>query len=172
MIARDVELLDRRLHELNERTVGELGLAACAFGLALASTQLRRDLAVPLLVGALALTALGLTAFVRRRLLVEDAAADRDTYELDAVRRYARRMARPEQRRVQAAQIRRVLAAQRFGVNRAQLRRLIRDLEREDLELDPACAVALDRLLHDPTVPADEFRSRLVQVEAGFRNAA
>ena len=168
MVARDVEFLGRRLHELNERTVEELGLAGFAFAFALVATQLRRDLAIPLLVGALVLTALGLTAFVRRRLLVEDAAADRDAYQLDVVRQYACRMACPEQRRMQAAQIRRVLAARRRGVDRAQLKRLVRDLEREDLELDPACAVTLDRLLHDPTVPADEFRSRLLQVEEGF----
>ena len=177
MVARDVELLGRRLHELNERTVEELGLAGVAFGLALAATQLREDLAVPLLAGALVLTALGLTAFVRHRLLVEDAAGDREAYELDEVRRYARRLAGLERRRMEAAQIHRLLAlsgefaSPRIATSRPQLRRLVRALEREDLELDPACAVTLARLLEDPAVPADEFRSRLTQIEAGFRSA-
>lgn len=177
MVARDVEMLGRRLDELSERTIEELGLAGVAFGFALAATQLRRDLAIPFLVGALVLTALGLAAFVRRRLLVEDAAADRDTYELDAVRRYAARLACQDQRRAQAAQIRRLLgtsaeyAAPRIEASRAELEALVRDLEREDLELDPACAVTLERLLNAAAVPADEFRSRLLQVEAGFRSA-
>jgi hypothetical protein len=174
MVARDVELLGRQLHELNERTVEELGLAAVAFALALGATQMRRDLAIPLLVGALALTGMGLVAFVRRRLLVEDAAADRDAYELAEVRRYAAWIARREQRLAHAAQIRRLLTLSpeytpaRIEVGRAELEELEEKLKRVGLPLDPACAVALERLLHEETIAANEFRSRLRQVLAGF----
>jgi hypothetical protein len=177
MVARDVEMLGRRLHELNERSLADLGLAGVAFGLALAATQLRRDLTIPLLIGALVLTGMGLVAFVRRQLLVEDAAVDRDAYALAAVGSYARRLAGRDNRRMEAAQIRRLLALSgdyapsRVKGSRAQLRRLVRKLEREDLELDPVCAVTLARLLQDSALPADEFRSRLTQVEAGFRSA-
>ena len=168
MVARDVEILGRRLHELNERAFDELGLAAVAFGLALAATQFRKDLAVPLLVGAVALTALGLIAFVKERLLVAEVALDRDAHALDEVRRYAERLASREQRRMQAVQIRRLLAAPSPRADRRQLKRVARRLERDDLVLDPACAVMLERFLHDPTLPADIVRSHLTQIEAGF----
>ena len=171
MVARDVEMLGRKLHELDERAFDELGLAAVAFGLALAATQLQQDLAIPLLVGALVLTAFGLVAFVKKRLLIEDVAGDRDAYAIDDVRSYALRLTSRDQRRVQAAQIRRMLAVPSPRGNRAQLRRIMRKLERDDLVLDPVCAVVLEQFLHDPTSPVDDVRSHLTQVEAGFRSA-
>jgi hypothetical protein len=179
MIAREVEQLGRRLRDLNERTISDLALAGLAFALALVATRLWTDLAVPLLVGALVMTALGLVALVRSHLLVEDAAVDRDAYLLPQVRRFGARIASPEHRRECAAQIRRTLdvppelAAPRVDANRETLEELRADLERSELELQPACAVALERLLHDgglhdPGLPADELRSRLTQILAGF----
>ena len=183
MTARDVELLDRRLAELNERAVGQLALASVAFGLALAATELRRDLAVPFLVGALALSGLGLSALILKTLLVEDAAVDRDAYVLDAVRRYAARLATRERRRDDADSIRRLLAQpelaipERIEANRATLEAIAGELEREELALDPVSAVALDRLLLHPEesplyneqLPPECVRSRLVQIETGLR---
>jgi hypothetical protein len=182
MTAHDVELLGRRLGDLNERAVGQLALAVLAFGLALAATQLRRDLVVPLLVGAIVLTALGLTAFVRRSLLVEDAALDRDAYALEVVRRYAARLTTRERREEEADAIRRLLVrpegaiAERVEANRTRLEAIADELTRDDLSLDPISAVALDRLLawteesplYDEQLPSECVRSRLVQIEAGF----
>jgi hypothetical protein len=179
MSARDVEQLGRRLRDLNERAAGELALAGVAFVLALLATELRPDLVVPLLAGAVGLTALGIVAFVRSHLLVEDAAADRDAYLLPAVRRFGERAASPGHRRELAAWIRRAvavspeLASRRVDENRAALEELRDDLERPDLPLEPACAVALDRLLqdgglYDGDLPAEELRSRLTQILAGF----
>ena len=183
MTARDVELLDRRLGELNERAVGQLALAWVAFGFALVASEWRKDLAVPLLVGAIALTGLGLSAFIRKTLLVEDAAADREAYVVDEVRRYAARLATRERRHDDADSIRRLLdqpalaIAGRIEANRATLEAIAVDLERDDLVLDPVSAVSLDRLLRRPEesalynvdLPAECVRSRLVQIEAGFR---
>lgn len=168
MSARDIEQLGSELRELNERTIGDLGLAAVAFGLAMAATQLRKDLAIPLLVGALALVVLGMVAFVRRHFLVEDAATDRDAYLLRDVRRYGERLASEDRRRAGAAQIRRILKTK--GDN-PLLVELAGDLVRRELHFDPACAVALDRLLQDGsihTLPAEELHSRLAQIVAGF----
>jgi hypothetical protein len=168
MSAREVERLGRELHELNERTIGDLGLAAVAFGLALAASRLHKDLAIPLFVGAMALVGLGMVAFVRRHLLVEDAAADPDAYLLGEVRRYGEHIASEDRRRACAAQIRRMLAA---NGDDPILEELADDLERRDLHFDPLCAVALDRLLLDGSIhslPADELRSRLTQIVAGF----
>lgn len=182
MSARQVELLGQQLRELNERAIAQLGLGFAAFALAIVASQFRHDLAVPLLVGALALIALGLVAFVRRTLLVEDAAADRDAYLLDAVCRHGLRLTEQGRRRGDAASIRRLLAepelaiAERVETNRPALERLAGDLERPELALDPVCAVALERLLLRPEesallngeLPADDVRSRLVQIEAGL----
>lgn len=160
-----------------------LALAGAAFGLALAATELRHDLAVPFLVSALALAGLGLSAFIRKTLLVEDAALDRDAYALDAVRRYAARLATPERRHDDADSIRRLLAqpelaiAERIEANHTALEAIAEELERDELTLDPVSAVALDRLLLRPEesalyneqLPPECVRSRLVQIEAGFR---
>jgi hypothetical protein len=179
MSARDVEQLGRKLHDLNERTIGELALAAVAFVLALLATELRPDLVVPLLAGAVGLAVLGIVAFVRCHLLVEDAAVDPDAYLLPEVRRFGERAASLGHRRELAAWIRRAVAASpelaspRVDENRAALEELRNDLERPELPFEPACAVALERLLHegglyDADLPADELRSRLTQILAGF----
>jgi hypothetical protein len=179
MSAREVEQLGRRLRDLNERTISDLALAGAAFAVALLATQVRSDLVLPMLIGALVLTALGVVALVRRHLLVEDAAVNCDAYLLPEVRRFGERVASPEHRRECAAQIRRTLAvppelaSPRVEANRGTLEELRVDLERPDLELQPVCAVALERLLHegglhDGALPADELRSRLTQILAGF----
>jgi hypothetical protein len=179
MSARDVEQLGRKLRDLNQRAVGELALGVVAFALALLATQLRPDLVLPLLAGAVVLIGLGIVAFVRSHLLVEDAAADRDAYLLPEVRRFGERAASPGHRRELAAWIRRAVAVSpefaspRVDENRAALEELREDLERSDLPLEPVCAVALERLLQDGglsdgDLPADELRSRLTQILAGF----
>jgi len=179
MSARDVEQLGRKLRDLYERTIGELALAAVAFVLALLATELQPDLVLPLLAGALGLTVLGIVAFVRGHLLVEDAALDRDAYLLPEVRRFGERAASPGHRRELAAWIRRAvavspeIASPRVDENRAALEELRDDLERPELAFEPSCAVALERLLHDgglydAGLPADQLRSRLTQILAGF----
>lgn len=169
MSAREVERLGQQLGELNERAFGQLALGAVALGLAVAASQLRKDLALPLFVGGIVLTVRGMVAFVRRHLLVEDAAVAKDAYLLADVRRYGERIASQEHRRELAAQLRRLLAlpSEVAGV----LGQLADDLERPELTLEPACAVALDRLLLDGSLealPADDLRSRLTQIDAGF----
>jgi hypothetical protein len=174
--AREVERLGQQLRELNERAIAELGLAVVAFGLGVAASQLRKDLAVPLLVGGLVLAGLGMVAFVRRHLLVEDAALERDAYLLADVRRYGNRIASQGHRRELAAQIRRILAVPpefadpRIDCSKEALGALVDELEQPELTLAPVCAAALDRLLHDSlhTLPADELRPRLTQIRAGF----
>jgi hypothetical protein len=160
-----------------------LALAAIAFGVAIAATQVRHDVVLPFFVAAIVLMAIGLTAYVRRSLLLEDAARDRDAYALDAVRRYAAPLTTSERRRDEAAAIRRLLAhpelaiAERVEANRARLEEIAAELSHDELSLDPVCAVALDRLLVRPDesalyneeLPPECVRSRLVQIEAGFQ---
>lgn len=183
MSAREVESLGSRLRALQEQAIGRLALAALAFGAALAASQLRRDLAIPLFLGGLALAILGCRDFVRRECLLDAAAPDRDAFALTAVRRHAARLATMERRRDDAASIRRLLRARELAVadriepNREELERLASELERDDLSFDPACAVLLDHLLLRPEESAlfavgrsaADVHSALVRIEAGLR---
>lgn len=181
MSARQIEQLGQQLRELNERAVAQLALGFGSFGLALVASQFRRDLAVPLLVGAVVLIVLGLVAFVRRALLVEDAATDRDAYLVAAVRHYGMRFTQRRRRRDDAASIRRLLAAPELAIaerverNRETLEQLAGELERPQLAFEPVCAVTLERLLlrssesalYNLKLPAEDLHSRLAQITAG-----
>jgi hypothetical protein len=91
MTAREIEEAAARLRELRVEAVGNLALAAIAFGLALAASLVLQPLAVPLLVGGMAATALGLRSFLRRTFLLEDLAEQKDAYAIADVRREAAR---------------------------------------------------------------------------------
>jgi hypothetical protein len=183
MTARDVDFLGRRLRLLQEQAFGRLAVAALAFGGALAASELRKDLAIPLLVAGIALAFLGLAAFVRRDCLLDEVASDRDAFALPAVRRYGVRLTTMERRRDDAASIRLLLrsrelaTAERIEANRAALEYLARELERDELVFDPVCAVKLEHLLLRPEesalfraeLPASDLNSALVQIAAGLR---
>src|SRR5947209_4426786 len=152
MDAREVERAETRLHELELESWGDLALAGVAFGAAFAGTWLLPDAAAPLLVGGLGVTALGVRALIRRSLLLEDLAADPDTYTIEDVRKLASKAASVDHRRALAASIHSELdgspcgPAERVETNRDLLEEIGVALEDELLPLDPAAAVALDRL--------------------------
>ena len=168
---------------MQEQAIGRLALGAVAFGGALAASQLRRELAIPLLLGGVVLAVLGCRDVVRRECLLDEAASDHDAYALAPVRRHTARLATMEHRRDDAASIRRLLrnaelsVGERIEPNRELLERLAAELEREDLSFDPACAVLLDHLLLRPEESAlyaagrgsADLHSSLVQIEAGLR---
>jgi hypothetical protein len=183
MSAREVEKLGDQLRTLRTQAIWRLVLAALALGSALAASQLRRDLAIPLLFGGLVLGGLGCRDFVRREYMLDEAARDRDTFTLAPVRGHAARFATMKRRRFDAASIRRLLRSEepsvavRIEPNREVLGRLAEELERDDLTFDPACAVLLDRLLLHPEESAlyaagrsaADVHSSLLQIEAGLR---
>jgi hypothetical protein len=183
MSAREVEGLGRQLRVLQEQAIGRLVLSALAFGGALAASQVWHDLAIPLLLGGVALAVLGCRDLVRRECLLDEAASDHDAYALAPVRRHTARLATMEHRRDDAASIRRLLrspelsVADRIEPNRELLAQLAAELERDDLSFDPACAVLLDHLLLRPEESAlfaagrgsADLHSSLVQIEAGLR---
>lgn len=98
MTARQLDEATARLRQLRRDAVEQLSLAAVAFGLALAATQLLVPLALPLLAGGMAATALGIRAIVRRDFLLDDLAAERDAHVIAEVGSHARRRATREQR--------------------------------------------------------------------------
>lgn len=182
MYARAVDEAAARLRELRHEEWEDIGLAALALLLAVAATQIRPGLAVPLFLGGLAVGAFGVRALWRRWDLVDRLAGERDAYMISEVLAYASREATMERRHTFAAMVRSGLrqpglALQpRVHAAAEELEALASELDDGELGLDPACAVACMRLLSDlaespllnPELPAEELRSRVRQIRSGF----
>jgi hypothetical protein len=182
MYARAVDEAAARLRELRHEEWADLGLAALAIGLALAATQVRPALALPLFFGGLAVGALGVRALWRRWDLVERLSGERDAYVIPEVLAFASRVATMERRHSLAVLIRSRLRRSRraFGARSIaaakELEALASELDDGGLALDPACAVACARLLSDPEkspllnpkLPPEELHSRVRQIRCGF----
>jgi hypothetical protein len=181
MTARQIDEAAKRLHDLRLESVEDLALAGGAFTLALTATRLAPSLAVPLLVGAMAVTFLGIRALVRRWFLVEDLAVERDAYAIGAVRRYGERVSSPERRRLLADSLRAILegssadVAVRVAAVRPELKELIAALEDPRRTPEPEAVVTIERWLHvspqplhDSEVPVDQLRSRLRSLLVDF----
>jgi hypothetical protein len=182
MYARAVDEAAGRLRELRHQEWQDLILGAVALALAVAATQVRPALAMPLLLGGLAVGALGVRALWRRWDLVDRLAGERDAYVIPEVRAYASREATMERRHGFAAVIRRELErpglvsdAHRTAAAE-ELEALASELDDDGLELDPACAVACLRLvsdvaespLLDPAISPEVLRSRVRRIRFGL----
>lgn len=183
MYARRVDAASARLRELRQEERDDLGLSALALGLALAATQVRPALALPLFFGGLAAGALGVRALWHRWDLVERLAGERDAHAIPEVLAHASREATMDRRQTFAALIRSRLSHP--GLSREaravafaeDLEALASELEDGELALDPACAVVCMQLLSDyvqspllnPTLPLEDVRSRVLQIRSGFR---
>jgi hypothetical protein len=182
MYARAVDDAAARLRALRQEECGDLGLAVLALGLAVAVTQVHPALAPPLFLGGLTVGVLGLRALWHRWDLVERLAGERDAQVIPEVRAYARRESTIERRKTFAALIRSELprsgrpADPRIDAVANELAALADELEDDTLTLDPVSAVACMRLLSgvagsalfNPSVPAEDLRSRICQIRAGF----
>lgn len=182
MYARAVDEAAARLHELRHEEWENIGLAALALLLAVAVTQIRPELALPLFLGGLAVGAFGVRALWRRWDLVDRLAGERDAYVISEVLAYASREATMGRRHTYAALVRSRLrqpglALQpRVDAAAEELEALASELDDGELTLDPACAVACMRLLSDPAespllnpaLPAEDLRSSVRQIRSGF----
>jgi hypothetical protein len=167
------------LQDLRREAWEEGAVAASAFGLAVAATSLRPALVLPLLFGGLVLACRAVLAGWRRWDLLDRLLVERDAYAIPEVRVRAEREATMANRRWLSRAIRaRVKLADnpRIAANADELIGLADELVDPELELDPACAAACSRLLTDgvtsplvnAALPAEEVRSRLVQIRSGF----
>lgn len=182
MIARAVEDAGHRLHDLRLEEWEDGAVAAAAFVLAIAASTVRPTFALPLFLGGLFVACRSVIAGWRREDLLERLLDERDAYTLAEVRERAQRDATRSKRRMLAREIRWRLefaAGPRIAANADQLVELAEELDDPLLELDPACAVACSRLLTDPvgspllnsSLPAEDVRSRLVQIRSGFSSS-
>lgn len=182
MYARAVDDAGARLRELHREEWEDLALAGAALALAAAASALAPSLAVPLFVGGLASGILGVRALWRHWDLVDRLAGDRDAYVIPEVRAYASRWSTRERRLTLAAIVRAHVAPagpsppRDLGDAARELEALAAELEDDDLELDPACAVACFRLVSEPAESPllDDGRSRAAlhdevrRIRAGF----
>ena len=183
MYARSVDGAAVRLRELHHEQWERLGLSALALVVAVASTVMFRALAVPLLLGGLAVGALGVRALWRHWELLDRLAGERDAHVIPEVLAYASREATRERRHEYAASIQTKLGRQgtarepRLIAVAEELQALASELEDDGLALDPACAVACMRLLTElaespllnSTLPPEDLRSRVRQIRFGFK---
>jgi hypothetical protein len=179
MVARAVDDARTRLRDLRVEEWEEGAVAAAALALAIVASTLRPDLAVPLFLGGSFVGARALLTAWRRWDLVDRLLAEPDAYAIPDVRDRAQREASMSNRRLLGRAIRRRLESAenpRVTASAEALSALADELEDRQLELDPRCAVACSRLLTDyqtsPLVnlalPAEDVRSRIVQIRAGF----
>ena len=178
MYARAVEEGAARLRALRHEEWEDLGLGAVAIALAVTATQVWPELALPLFVGGVAVAAKGVRAAWRRWDLVDRLAGYVDAYVIPEVLAYASRHASMERRRTFASYLRsRLLTSDtRIAAVAQDLEALATELEDNLLALHPAAAVATMRLLSetespllDRAAPAEELRSRVLQIRAGFK---
>jgi hypothetical protein len=182
MYASAVDEASARLRELRHEERLDMSLSSLAIGLALAATQVRPALALPLFLGGLAVWLLGLRALWRRWDLVDSLAGERDAYVIPEVLAYASRETTMERRHSSAELIRSRLKhpavafdPEVLGVA-AALEALACELDDHKFALDPVCAVACTRLLsdlsesrlHDPALWREDLRSRVWQIRSGF----
>ena len=182
MYARAVDDAATRLRELRQEEWGDLGLGGLALALAVAATQVRPSLALPLFVGGVVVGALGVRALYRRWDLVERLLTEREAYVIPEVLGHATRMATIDSRRRLAASIRGTLTHPglpieiRVSAIADELEALASALDDDTLELDPACAVACFRLVSDYSespllnhnASAGQLRSAVERIRSGF----
>jgi hypothetical protein len=173
MTARAVQQAETRLRELRHEQWEDVAVAAAAFGFAIAATRFGPALVLPVFLGGAVVAARGVAAFWRRWDLLDRLTQERDAYTIPEVRARAVDAASPANRRLLACAIRRRLEVTEQGRLADELAALAAELEDEELELDPACAAACDRLFGDAwtAVPPEEVRSRIRQIRAGFSPA-
>lgn len=180
MVARAVEDAGRRLHDLRLEEWEDGAVAAAAFALAVAASAVRPAFALPLFIGGVFVAGRAVLAGWRRWDLLDRLVVERDAYAIPEVRTRAEQEASMSNRRWLSRAIRSRLdlaANPRVMANADELAALAEELVDPQLELDPACAAACSRLLMDevtsplinPELPAEDGRSRLVQIRSGFR---
>jgi len=159
MDARTVDDAARELRELRHDEELAFVLAPVTFALAVVSTQVWPSLAMPVFAGGLYLAVRAIRAAFRHYCLMDDLSLERDAYAIPEVAKRARRAATMSNRRSMAASIRGILdVSDRQGEFADQLEELAAELEREDLDLDPALAVACQHLVSDARTRSEERR--------------
>jgi hypothetical protein len=178
MDARTVDDAARELQELRHEEWHTAVLAPLVLVLSVVATQLFPPLAIALLAGGLCRAVRFVVVEFRRYCLVEDLAEQRDAYAIPEVAKRAHRAATMPSRRSMAEAIRLIteLSHERLVSCACELEGLASELDRDDLDLDPAFAVACEQLvsdamtspLRDPSADVAEVAWRVRHIRSGF----
>jgi hypothetical protein len=170
MHPRRIEEADVRLRELRHEEWEDAGLAALALGLAVAATEVRPALAIPLLAAGLAGTVLAVRAFWRRWELLDRLVVEQDAYAIPDVRLRAEQVESMTNRRAQAASIRDTLKApglalgERVVAAADELESLVWELDDEELAMQrrsrPTASRSMKRWRHMTPSPMPRVRAR------------
>jgi hypothetical protein len=184
MYARAIEDSEGRLRDLRRAQWEGFGLSTFFFASALFASFFHPAFAVPLLFGGVTGTVLAARAAYRSWDLLDRLVGEPDAYAIAEVRIRALEQTTLERRHSLAMSLRLILNTSGAGTNARvadaadDLEALARELDDDELALDPAAAVACARLLNDPmnsplldaTAPAEDVRSRVRQIRSGFGN--
>jgi hypothetical protein len=174
------------LDDLRHEAWDEAMVAGLALVSAVAATHLVPSLALPLLLGGMAVAFRAMRTFWRRWDLLHRLTGERDAYSIREVRSEAEKAATIESRRRLAEAIRWHVrepgsaCAARIGACADDLLALAIELEDADFVLDPASAVSCTRLVSEgpespllnPAMPAEDLRSSVNRIRAGFERRA
>jgi hypothetical protein len=167
------------LHDLRRQEWEAGAVAAAALGLAIAASTVRPAFALPLFIGGAFVACRAVLAGWRHWDLLDRLVVERDAYWIPEVRTRGEQEAGMDNRRSLSRGVRWHLERDeypRIAANADELAALAEELLDSRLELDPACAAACSRLLtggpesslYNSELPAEDARSRLVQIRAGF----
>jgi hypothetical protein len=182
MNARAIDESETRLGRLRRTEWESFALGLPLLVAAVVASQLHPSSAPALFFGGLTAMIIGVRAEWRRWELLDRLVGERDAYSIPEVRARAQREASQERRHDRAIAVRLLLdapgtrVADRIADSAEELSALARELDDEDLDLEPAAAVACARLFADPVnspllnaaAHADDVRSRVRQIRSGF----
>jgi hypothetical protein len=187
--ARSIEEASRELERRRWQVSADVAFALVAGALAAPGVLFEPPVALALAIGATIALALSLVAAVRRYLLIERLALDRDAYAIAAVRRYGRRLTSRRMRERLSRSLRSVVADSwrcesyippgRVAAFATELEELARELAEAACHVEPVSAASCLLLVSDgmespllnPTVPGEDLRAALLRIRSGIRRA-
>jgi hypothetical protein len=188
--ARSIEEASRELERRRWQVFADVTFALVAGAPAALGVLFEPPAALALAIGAAFALALALVAAVRRYLLIERLALDRDAYTIAAVHRYGRRLTSRRTRERLSRSLRSLVANSgrcepyippgRVAAFATDLEELAHELEDAECKVEPVSAASCLLLLSDgmespllnPAVPVEDLRAALLRIRSGIRRAA
>jgi hypothetical protein len=184
--AREIDDTAERIRDLRRQTLEALVLAAVCLGLAGAAFTFAPALTLALAAGAAFELLVAAVCFLSRRGTLGRLALDPAAYEIEAVRRYGARLARPREREVLARGIQSMLKdalapgtlylGDRVVYYARELDALARDLLSPAVRVHPVSVArcrallteAAESPLYNPRLPAEDLAAVLRGIRAGM----
>ncbi|MFN8187015.1 MAG: hypothetical protein U0R69_08045 [Gaiellales bacterium] len=186
MTAREIDDAAERIRTLRRRTLEALALTAACLGLAGVALAFAPSLTLALAAGTAFELLVAATSFVSRRATLGRLALDPAAYEIEEVRCYGARLARPHEREILARGIQSMLKdalapgslylGDRVVYYARELDALARDLLSPAVRIHPVSVArcrallteAAESPLYNPRLPAEDLAAVLRRIRAGM----